>query len=85
MADTRLDQQAVEALETAAAQVRMAHQAVEVLETAAAQVRMAHQAVEVLWREHATPDVFIWPHNWVAEVRERLEWRTDVMVPRRNA
>lgn len=80
----RLNGQDIESLAIPLPQRRLAQQAIEVLALPKPPGQFLHQAVEVLWREQASPDIFVWPHNWATEVRERRAWRTDVMVPRRS-
>lgn len=78
----RLYRQETETLAVPAPDMRLAHIAVEVMSLPHPPARFMAQAVEVVWREAATPDILVWRHNWVAEVRERLEFSTDVLTAR---
>ena len=78
----RLNHQALETVAVPLPDTVLAHQAAEVIARPVPGLNLYHQYAEVLWHERATPDLMPWRHNWAAEVRERLEWKTDVMRSR---
>lgn len=81
----RLEAQALETLSLPVPDAQLLHHYTEVLAQPVVYTVVLHHYAEVLWREPATPDIFPWQHNWTAEVKERLEYRTDVLTNRSAA
>lgn len=61
---------------------KLFQQDVEAVQADEPSVVLAEQYVEVLWKESPTPEILPWRQNWETEIKETLQWKTEVIISR---
>lgn len=79
---TRLIQQGSEVSLRSVVGNRLFQQFIESSVSTEPELILQEQYAEVLWKESPTPEILPWRQNWDTEIKETLQWKTDVIISR---